>query len=166
MPQQSVEELIRQETVRLESCDQKLADIIASPPIKTTSIGRTQFDPRTCTCETKASTSRDHADDCRVAPVLDEHAVIAAIKERRLVGESLRRLRGADRPQAVTPEEIALTEEATAYLVETVHRNRELSERCAGLEERLQRYEPVLAIEPAARDRLDALERIAGSLAA
>ena len=76
--------------------DARLAQIIATPPVKTTSIGRTQWDPRTCTCGVGGATNREHDADCEVAPVLDENTVIQAIKERRMVGESLRRLTGAD----------------------------------------------------------------------
>jgi hypothetical protein len=105
LPQQNVEELIRGEEARLEQCDAQLARIIASPPIKTTSIGRTQWDVRTCVCETKAATSREHDSDCTVQPVLDQGVVIQAVKERRLIGESLRRLRGADKRPEITLDE-------------------------------------------------------------
>ena len=100
-PDLSVDEVRAQEKTRLEQMDSRLSDIISSPPIKTTSIGRTQWDPRTCTCGVRADTKREHADDCPVQPVLDENTVIAAIKERRMVGESLRRLTGTDAPPAV-----------------------------------------------------------------
>jgi hypothetical protein len=153
MPQQSLDELIAGETARLESCDQVLADIIVSPPIKTTSIGRTQYDVRTCTCDTKASTTRDHAEGCTVQPVLDQHAVISAIKERRLVGESLRRMRGADRPQTQTPDDMALAEEATAYLRAVADRNRQLTAQADHLTARLRMYEPLLAIDPPRADQ-------------
>jgi hypothetical protein len=170
MPQQSLDELIAGETARLESCDQVLADIIVSPPIKTTSIGRTQYDVRTCTCDTKASTTKDHAPDCTVQPVLDQHAVISAVKERRLCGESLRRLRGADRPQTQTPDDVALTEEAAAYLREVANRNTVLTARVGELEARLRMYEPIaLAIDPPRAgqgdDALDGLTWLAETLA-
>ena len=45
--------------------------ISAGAPIKTTSIGRTQWDPRTCTCGVKGRTDRDHEPDCTVEPVVD-----------------------------------------------------------------------------------------------
>jgi hypothetical protein len=174
MPQQNIDELIAGETARLESCDQVLADIISDPPIKTTSIGRTQWDPRSCTCDVKAGTTRDHAGSCTVQPVLDQHAVISAIKERRLVGESLRRMRGADRPQTQTPDDMALTEEAAAYLREVADRNTVLTARVGELEARLRMYEPpALAIEPPGPDQgdqgddaLDGLTRLADSLSA
>ena len=100
-PDQTVDDIRLQEKARLEQMDSRLSDIISSPPIKTTSIGRTQWDPRTCTCGVRADTKREHADGCPVQPVLDENAVIAAIKERRMIGESLRKLTGADAPPAV-----------------------------------------------------------------
>ena len=100
-PDLTVDEIRRAERERLEAMDSRLSQLIATPPIKTTSIGRTQFDVRTCTCETKRKTDREHNPDCQVQPVLDENAVIAAIKERRMIGESLRRLTGADAPPTV-----------------------------------------------------------------
>ena len=99
IPQASCEQLIRQEEERLAEMDARLSRLIETGAVKTTSIGRTQFDVRTCTCPTKARTDRDHDEDCQVEPVLDEHLIISAIKERRAIGESLRKLRGADAPQ-------------------------------------------------------------------
>jgi hypothetical protein len=58
----------------------RLSDIITSPPLKTTAIGRVMTDPETG------------------EPVRDMGAVIATIRERRQIGESLRRLTGADTP--------------------------------------------------------------------
>lgn len=101
-PDQTVDEIRAQEKTRLEQMDSRLSDIIASPPIETTSIDRTQWDPRTCTCSVRGDTKREHAGDCPVQPVLDKNTVIQAIKERRMVGESLRKLTGADAPQAVS----------------------------------------------------------------
>ena len=101
-PDLTVDQVRAQEKTRLEAMDSRLSDIIASPPIKTTSIGRTQWDPRTCTCGVRGDTKREHSADCPVQPVLDENTVIQAIKERRMVGESLRKLTGADAPQAVS----------------------------------------------------------------
>jgi hypothetical protein len=102
IPQASCSQLIRQEEERLAEMDARLSRLIETGAVKTTSIGRTQFDVRTCTCPTKARTDRDHDEDCQVQPVLDEHLIISAIKERRAVGESLRKLRGADAPAGPT----------------------------------------------------------------
>jgi hypothetical protein len=98
-PDLAVTEIRAAERERLEQMDARLADLIARPPIKTTSIGRTQWDPRTCTCDVKGATNRDHDPDCQVQPVLDEHLIVAAIRERRANGESYRRLTGADATQ-------------------------------------------------------------------
>lgn len=97
-PDQSVDEVRRQEKTRLEVMDSRLSQIIGRAPVKTTSIGRTQWDVRTCTCDVKAATNRDHDPGCQVQPVLDENTVISAIRERRQIGESLRKLTGADAP--------------------------------------------------------------------
>lgn len=97
-PDQTVDEVRRQEKTRLEAMDSRLSEIIACPPIKTTSIGRTQWDVRTCTCGVRGDTKREHTEDCQVQPVLDERTVIAAVTERRALGESLRRLVSADAP--------------------------------------------------------------------
>jgi len=63
--------------------DSVLAGIIASPPAKTTAIGKTVTDPDTGLI------------------VRDMSAVIAAVRERRQVGESYRRLTSADVPPVV-----------------------------------------------------------------
>lgn len=98
-PDQTVDEVRRQEKTRLEQMDSVMSGIIASPPIRATSIGRVMWDPRSCTCGVRGDTKRDHADDCGVQPVLDAGAVIRASSERRALGESLRKLVGADAPQ-------------------------------------------------------------------
>lgn len=100
-PDQTVDEIRRAERERLDQMDSRLSDIISSPPIKTTAIGRVQWDPRTCTCGVKGDTKRDHADSCDVLPVLDEALIVAAVRERRAIGESVRRLVGADAPPKV-----------------------------------------------------------------
>ena len=99
-PDQTVDEVRRQEKTRLEQIDATFSQVIARPPIKTTSIGRTQWDVRTCTCPVKAATNRDHDPDCEVQPVLDVGALISAANGRIKAGESLRRLVGADAPSA------------------------------------------------------------------
>lgn len=95
-PDQTVDEVRRQEKTRLEQMDSDLAAIIDRPPVKTTSIGRTQWDVRTCTCDVKAATNREHDPDCKVVPVLDVGQVTAAVRTRLALGESLRKLVGAD----------------------------------------------------------------------
>lgn len=113
-PDLTVDEIRAQEKTRLEAMDSRLSDIIAAPPIKTTAIGRVQWDPRTCSCGVKGDTKRDHADSCDVQPVLDEALVVSAVKERRMVGESVRRLVGADAP----PKLPAFDEAAIVKLAE------------------------------------------------
>jgi hypothetical protein len=127
MPQATVEELIRSEEARLEMCDSVLASVIENPPVKTTSIGRTQWDPGTCTCPTRARTDIPHAETCEVKPVLDTGSVVSAVKERRLVGESLRRLRGADRTPAeeILPDLTRELEAAKAYVFQIQDLQRE-----------------------------------------
>jgi hypothetical protein len=95
-PDLTVDEIRRAERGRLEVMDSRLAQIISRPPGRTTSIGRTQFDVRTCTCDVKADTKREHEPGCKVQPVLDEHAVIAAHQRTPPSRQGLRRLTGAD----------------------------------------------------------------------
>jgi hypothetical protein len=99
MPKQTVDELVAEETARLEMCDAELSRIIEHPPLKTTAIGKVVLDPRTGEY------------------VVDKTVIISAIKERRLVGESIRRMRGADKPVTVaTPDESAEFAEAMAFV--------------------------------------------------
>ena len=81
---------------RLRSRWDELEKIVRNPPIRTTSIGRTQFDIRTCSCPTKARTDRDHADDCEVQPVLDMSAVTGAIKLQLAIEAQYRAMFGVD----------------------------------------------------------------------
>ncbi len=98
-PDLAVTEIRAAERERLEQMDAELARIISQGgPIKTTSIGRVMYDVRTCTC--RAGNTPDHEPGCEVKPVVDEGVVIAALKERRQVGESYRRLTSADAPPA------------------------------------------------------------------
>jgi hypothetical protein len=70
---------------KYQSRNEVLEEIVSKgEPIKTTSIGRTQWDVRTCTCGVKARTDRDHAEECPVLPVTDSGPVITAIKELRM----------------------------------------------------------------------------------
>jgi hypothetical protein len=150
-PDLTVDEIRRGERERLEAMDSRLAAITARPPIKTTSIGRTQWDPRTCTCDVKADTKREHDPACEVQPVLDEHAVIAAIKERRMVGESLRRLTGADQtPQASLGE----IERQYAAAMEAAR-----AKRAAELAE-LDGYRALAAATPQPGDRIEVAAEI------
>lgn len=86
IPQASCEELIRHEEQRLEAMDAKLAEIIAHPPVQHSAIGKVVL-------------------GLDGEPVVNMTVVIAAIKERRMVGESLRKLRGADKPAQTSKEE-------------------------------------------------------------
>lgn len=79
-PNLAVAEIRAAEAARLEQMDSVLAGIIASPPARTTAIGKTVVDPDTGLI------------------VRDMTAVIAAVRERRQVGESYRRLTSADAP--------------------------------------------------------------------
>jgi hypothetical protein len=103
LPQSSVEELIRQEEQRLDACDARLSAILVSRPVKVSAMARATMDPRTCSCELRYTcpacfNAKTHAPGCTVEPVYDTVAEVAAIRERRLIGESLRRMRGADKP--------------------------------------------------------------------
>ena len=84
-PDLAVKEIRAAERERLSQMDAVLADIVAHPPAKTTAIGKTVIDPDT------GETVRDMT------------AVIAAVRERRQVGESYRRLTAADVPAAAPP---------------------------------------------------------------
>jgi hypothetical protein len=127
IPQASCEELIAAETARLEEIDATLSAIIAQPPVRTTSIGRTQWDVRTCTCPVKGRTDRDHDPDCQVQPVLDMGIVVQAAKARVTVGESLRRMRGADKAPQATRGEIE-RQYAEGMAAATAKRQAELAE--------------------------------------
>ena len=84
-PDLAVKEIRAAERERLSQMDAVLADIVARPPAKTTAIGKTVVDPDT------GETVRDMT------------AVIAAVRERRQVGESYRKLTAADVPAATSP---------------------------------------------------------------
>lgn len=92
---------------RLRSRWDELEKIVRNPPVKTTSIGRTQFDVRSCTCPTRARTDRDHDEDCQVVPVLDMATVTAAIRTQLQVEAQFRQMFGVDlgtRPGTVLDE--------------------------------------------------------------
>ena len=77
-PDLAVTEIRAAERERLEQMDATLADIIANPPVQHSAIGKVVIDPRTG------------------EPALNPVPVIASLRERRRVGESYRRLVGAD----------------------------------------------------------------------
>lgn len=109
----TVDEVRRQEKTRLEQMDSELSRIISSPPIRSTSIGRVMYDPRTCECG--AGNTPDHEPGCPVEPVLDLGQVTSAIRTRLALGESLRKLTGADAPAAST---VAVVDNSTRILAE------------------------------------------------
>jgi hypothetical protein len=81
---------------RLRSRWDELEKIVRRPPVKTTSIGRTQYDPRTCTCGVKAATNKDHDPACQVEPVLEMSAVVSAIKAQLAIEAQYRQMFGCD----------------------------------------------------------------------
>jgi hypothetical protein len=100
-PDLAVTEVRTQERERLEEMDATLAKIISSPPAKTTAIGKTVTDPDT------GETVRDMS------------VVVAALRERRQVGESYRRLTGADAtPAALILSDQLVTQYARARAVQ------------------------------------------------
>lgn len=94
-PEEAQRQLI---ATRLRSRWDELEKIVQHPPIRTTSIGRVQFDPRTCSCglEKSNSTTQEHAPDCNVQPVLDMAAVTGAIKTQLAVEAQYRAMFGVD----------------------------------------------------------------------
>lgn len=105
-PAQSVDQIRAQEAERVEYCWRKTTEVIEHPPVKTTSTGFNQYDPRTgpCTCAgIKNGPRTDHTPECAVKPILDERAKIAAITEYRHLSESYRKMCGVDLP-AKAPE--------------------------------------------------------------
>lgn len=95
-------------------------------PIKTTSIGRTQWDPRTCNCGVKSRTDRDHAEDCTVEPVTDSSPIVAAMREVRLNDQYLDQLMA----RIEKPNEDEEMRNAIAYV------NQVIAERDAAIAER------------------------------
>jgi hypothetical protein len=81
---------------RLRSRWDELEKIVRNPPIKVTSIGRTQWDPRTCTCPTGARTDQAHDDGCRVEPVLAMGEVTNAIRTQLAIEQQYRQMFGVD----------------------------------------------------------------------
>ena len=106
--------------------DSKLSDIIASPPIKTTSIGRTQWDPRTCTCGVKGDTGSDHDRTCKVQPVLDEHVKINAVNTQLKIEQQYRQMFGVD--LAARPEADARTDMQASLAVLRAAREAKLAD--------------------------------------
>jgi len=104
-PDLAVTEVRAAEAARLEEMDATLAGIIAAPPARTTAIGKTVTDPDTG------------------ATVRDMSVVVAAVRERRMLGESYRRLCGADAPASIG---IALDDRQVRMMAETIVRQRDL----------------------------------------
>lgn len=99
-PDLAVTEIRAQERERLEEMDAKLAEIIASPPAQHSAIGKIVVD-----------------DEGNV--VRNMSIVVQALKERRMVGESYRRLCGADAaPAALVLSEQLVTQYARARAVQ------------------------------------------------
>jgi len=119
-PDESVDEIRRAEKLRLAEIDSVLSGVIANVPVKTTSIGRTQWDVRTCECPVKARTDRDHDPDCPVQPVLDVAQLLHAADLRVRVGAELRKLTGADAP-AHGPSVVIDQRRTTILLAEINH---------------------------------------------
>lgn len=110
---------------RLRSRWDELEKIVKFPPVRTTSIGRTQFDVRTCTCTTGARTDRDHEQGCGVQPVLNMATVTNAIKTQLQIEQQYRKMFGVDlgvRPSPLLTEDQLLmkakVEFAQAYLTQ------------------------------------------------
>ena len=102
-PDLAVKEIRAAERERLSEMDATLAGIVADPPVKVTAIGKTQYD-----------------DQGR--PVKDMAVVISAIRERRQVGESYRRLTAAD---AAPPRGAGLTEDQARIMAEVIAAQRD-----------------------------------------
>lgn len=81
---------------RLRSRWDELEKIVRNPPIKVTSIGRTQWDPRTCTCPTGARTDQPHDNGCHVEPVLAMGEVTNAIRTQLAIEQQYRQMFGCD----------------------------------------------------------------------
>lgn len=81
---------------RLRQKWDELQRIVDRPPIKSTSIGRVMWDPRSCTCGVHGDTKRDHAPDCEVEPVLAMNDVVGAIKAQLAVEQQFRAMFGTD----------------------------------------------------------------------
>lgn len=145
----SAEELVRSEVAKIDNLDAKLAELIATPPIKTTSIGRTQFDIRTCTCGKKHSCpdcqqKTAHDPECQIKPVLDERIIVSAVTERRALSAHVVKLLGYEHQAEGLPQ----GHEVLTWFAEAEARNRELEAENTTLRARLARHEsPRLALE-------------------
>lgn len=111
---------------RLRSRWDEMEKTVRNPPIKTTSIGRTQWDPRTCTCGVKGDTARDHTDTCKVEPVLDEHAKIKAVDTQLKIEQQYRQMFGVD--LAARPEADARTDMQASIAILAAAREAEIAE--------------------------------------
>ena len=107
-PDLAVTEIRAAERERLEQMDAVLGGIIASPPAKTTAIGKTVTDPDT------GETVRDMS------------VVVADLRERRQVGESYRRLTAAD---AAPLHGAGLNEDQVRLMAEVIVRQRDRAQQ-------------------------------------
>jgi hypothetical protein len=96
-PDLAVTEIRAAERERLEAMDAELSRIIASPPAKTTAIGKTVVDPDTGEI------------------VRDQQVVVSSIRARLAVGESYRKLVNADVP---APPAVAVVDNSTRILTQ------------------------------------------------
>lgn len=81
---------------------------------------------RTCTCGVKGDTARDHADNCQVQPVLDQHAVINAVNTQLKIEQQYRQMFGVD--LAARPEAEARTEMQASLALLRTARDGQLAE--------------------------------------
>jgi hypothetical protein len=149
-PAQNVDQIRAQEAERLEYCWRKTSEVIERPPVKTTSTGFNQYDPRTgpCTCGgIKNGPRTDHSPECAVKPILDEGKRIQAVTEYRHVSESYRKLCGVDlhgKPEDV--DQRAEMDEFLAYIESLDDGNKRLTAENTDLKIQLARLlsEPVI----------------------
>lgn len=136
-PAQNVDQIRAQEAERLEYCWRKTSPVIECPPVKTTSTGFNQYDPRTgpCTCGGIKNGPRiDHSPECAVKPILDEGKRLQAITEYRHLSESYRKMCGVDLDApAVNPEFDTWFADHQKYVAALVAENRNLREQLATL---------------------------------
>jgi hypothetical protein len=130
-PHRNAEQWRDEHLERLQADYARLTKIIEFPPVKNTATGHTQYDVRTCTCDVKGDIKRNHSDDCTVVPVLDEGKVIAAVTERRHIGESLRKMLGVDLGNAQD------SQPADELTIQTLEYVRQLGPRVRELESQL-----------------------------
>lgn len=109
----TVREARAKEKLRLESMDEELAKIVAEPPPALTAAGKIVYQPGTETFERDADGNLvlDKYSKPIITggePIVDKSVVVRAIAERRKVGESYRKMIGAD---AETTQNIHIVEQ-------------------------------------------------------